>query len=52
MKRWYNFWERKVNNVNQKIQEVSKTRKRVDESGFILEDPSDGIIEALNFANT
>ena len=38
---------------DQKIQGASKTRKRGDDrAGFILEDPQDGIIEALNFADT
>ena len=52
LKRWYDFWERKVNNVNEEIQGASKTRKRVNEPGFILEDPPDGIIEALSFSDT
>ena len=48
LKRWYNFWERKLNIVNEKIQGTPKTRKRVDgKSGFTIEDPPDGIIEAL-----
>ena len=53
LKRWYNFWERKLNNVNEEIQGTSKTRKRVDgKPGFNIEDPPGGIIEALNFADT
>ena len=53
LKRWYNFWERKLNNVSEEIQGASKTRKRVDSKpGFTLEDPPDGIIVALNFADT
>ena len=53
MNRWYNFWERKLNSVNWKIQRVSKTRKKVDgKPGFTLEEPSAGIVEALNFADT
>ena len=35
------------------IQEASKTRERVDgKPGITLADPSDDIIEALNFADT
>ena len=30
MIRWYNFWERKLNHVNEEIQGASKTRKSVD----------------------
>ena len=53
LKRWYNFWEGKLNNVSMEIQGASKTRKRVNgKSGFILEDPPDSIIEALNSADT
>ena len=53
LKRWYNFWERKLNNVSEEIQGASKTGKRVDSKpGFTLEDPLDGIIVALNFADT
>ena len=53
LKRWYHFWKRKLNNVSEEIKRASKTRKRVDgKSGFTLEDPPDGIIEALNFADT
>ena len=48
---WYNFQERKLNHVFEKI--GSKTRNKVDSKpGFFLEDPSDGFIEALNFADT
>ena len=36
LKRWYNFWERKLNKVPEEIQRASKTRKRVDgKPGFI-----------------
>ena len=53
LKRWYNFWERKLNKVSEEIQGASKARKRVDgKPGFTLEDPLDGITEALNFADT
>ena len=48
LKWWYNFWERKWNNVSEEIQGASKTKKRVDgKPGFTLEGPSDSIIEAL-----
>ena len=51
-KRWYSFWERKLNNVNEEIQGASKTRERVDgKPGFTLEDPLENIIEDLNFAD-
>ena len=44
---------KKIKNVSEEIQGVSKTRKRVDgKPSFTLEDPPDGIIEALNFADT
>ena len=53
LKRGYNFWERKLNNVSQEIQGTPKSRKRDDSNtGFTLEDPPDGIIETLNFADT
>ena len=53
LKRWYDFWKGKLNNVSMEIQGASKTRKRVNgKSGFILEDPPDSIIEALNSADT
>ena len=52
MKRWYNLQERKLNNVNEEIQRASKTMKRVvGKPVFTSEDPTDGIIEALNFAD-
>ena len=52
-KQWYNFWRKRLNKVNEQIQAASKTGKRVDDrSGFTLGDPQDGIIEALNFADT
>ena len=52
-KQWYNFLGKRLNNVNEQIQGASKTRKRGDDRpGFILEDSQDGIIEALNFADT
>ena len=52
MKLWYNFQERKLNNGNEETPAASKTRKRVDgKPVFTLEDPSDGIIEALNFVD-
>ena len=45
--------ERILNNVNEEIQVASKIRKRVNgKIGFALEDPPDGIIEALNFDDT
>ena len=45
LKWWYDFWEKKLNNVNEEIQGVSKTRKRVDgKPAYLLEDPPDGII--------
>ena len=38
--------------IFEEIQGASKTRKRIDgKPGFTLEDPPDGIIEALNFAD-
>ena len=47
LKRWYNFWERKLNNASEEIQGASKTKKIVDgKLGFNLENPPDGIIEA------
>ena len=53
LKRWYDFWEGKLNNVSEEIQGASKTKKRVDgKPSFTLEDPPDGIIEVLNFADT
>ena len=53
LKRWYNFGERKPNNVSEETLGASKTRKSVDgKSGCTLEDPPDGIIEALSFADT
>ena len=52
LKRWYNFWERKLNNVSEEIQGAWETRKRViGKPGFTLGDPPDSIIEALNFAD-
>ena len=53
LKRWYDFWERKLNNVNGKIQGTSKTRKKVDgKPGFIFQASPNGIIEDLDFADT
>ena len=53
LKRWLNFWGKKIKNVSEEIQGVSKTRKRVDgKPGFTLEDPPDGVNEASNFADT
>ena len=56
LKRWYNFWERKLNNINEKIQGASKKKKKwkrvYGKPGFTLEDSQNGIIEALNFADT
>ena len=53
LKQWYNFWEKKLNNISEEIQGASKTRKKVDgKPGFTLEDPPDGISEASNFADT
>ena len=52
LKRWFNFWERKLNNVSEELQGALKTRKRVDgKPGFTLEDPPDDIIEGLIFAD-
>ena len=28
LKRWYNFWERKLNNINEEIQGASKKKKK------------------------
>ena len=51
--RWYNFGKGKLNNVSEETLGASKTRKRVyRKPGFTLEDPPDGIIKALNFADT
>ena len=49
----YDFQERKLNHVFEKIQRGSKTRNKVDSKpDFFLEDPSQGLIEDLNFADT
>ena len=47
------FGKEKLSNVNEQIQGASKKRKRVyGKPGFTLEDPQNGIIEALNFPDT
>ena len=53
LKQWYNFWEKKLNNISEKIQGSSDTSKKVDgKPGFTLEDPPDGVSEASNFTDT
>ena len=48
-KQWYNFWDKKTNNVSGEIHGASESRKKVDgKPGFTLGDPPDGMIEALN----
>ena len=52
LKQWYNFWEKKLNNISEKIQGSSNTSKKVDgKPGFTLEDTLDGVNEASNFAD-
>ena len=53
LKQWYNFWEKKLNIISEKIQGSSNTSKQVEgKPGFTLEDPPDGISEASDFADT